>query len=125
MKFIKKYGICLSIGAIAGLINGLLGAGGGIIITYYLAHSLSESQKKENGVFANAVATMLPISIISIFGYLSKGYVTLNKDLLSILPSAFAGGILGAFLLSKLKLKTVKTVFAILVTFSGFLMIIK
>ena len=68
---------------------------------------------------------MLPISIISIFGYLSKGHVTLNKELLSILPSAFAGGILGAFLLSKLKLKTVKTVFAILVTFSGFLMIIK
>ncbi len=125
MKFIKKYGICTCIGALAGGVNGLLGAGGGIIATYYLSHTLNENQKSQNGVFANAVATMLPISIISIFLYIAKGYLIIDNGLLSLLPSAIIGGILGAFLLTKLKLKVVKIIFAILVTISGFMMILK
>ncbi len=125
MKFAKKYGICASIGALSGLINGLLGAGGGIIITYYLSRNLSDEEKSENGVFANAVATMLPISAVSLFLYFFKGYISFDGSLLSLLPSALIGGITGAFLLTKLKLKTVKTIFAILVTVSGFMMIFK
>ena len=125
MKFVKKYGICASIGALSGLINGLLGAGGGIIITYYLSHILSDEKKSENGVFANAVATMLPISAASLFLYLFKGYIYFNNTLLSLLPSALIGGILGAFLLTKLKLKIVKLIFSILITVSGLMMILK
>lgn len=125
MKFIKKYWFTLLIGALSGTINGLLGAGGGIIITYYLSKNLSDEQKSENGVFANAVATMLPVSAISLAFYLLKGYIKLDEKLISLLPAAIVGGIAGAFLLTKLKLKTVKIIFAILVTISGFMMIIK
>lgn len=125
MKKIKKYSICASVGALAGAVNGLLGAGGGIIITYYLAHALTSEQKKENGVFANAVATMLPISIVSLSLYLFKGYIKINSELLSIFPLAIIGGILGAFLLTKLKIGLVKIIFAILVTVSGALMILR
>lgn len=125
MNFLKKNYIPLSIGAISGIINGLLGAGGGIIITYYLAHLLSEDQKSENGVFANAVATMLPISIVSLVLYTSKGYIKIDNSLISLLPSAIIGGGLGAFLLTKLKLKIVKLIFTILITMSGFFMILK
>ena len=66
MNFIKKYRSHLLIGAISGTINGLLGAGGGIIITYFLSHVLNEEQKSKNAVFVNAVATMLPISMVSL-----------------------------------------------------------
>ena len=125
MKFVKKYGICLLVGALAGTLNGVLGAGGGIIITYFLSHLLTEDQKRENGVFANAVATMLPISAVSLFLYFSKGYIQMDNTLFYIIPSALIGGILGAFLLTKLKLKTVKNVFSFLVIISGFLMILK
>lgn len=125
MNLTKKYRLHLTVGAIAGIINGLLGAGGGIIITYYLSHALNSEEKSENGVFANAVATMLPISVASVVLYLIKGYVSLEKELLTILPSAIIGGILGAFLLKKLKLKIVKIIFAALVTISGFLMLFK
>lgn len=125
MKFIKKYGFSIIIGALAGFINGLLGAGGGIIITYYLAHILDNKQKRENGVFANAVATMLPISAVSLLMYFLKGYVTFNKELLMILFPAIIGGILGAILLGKLKLKIVKLIFAALVTISGCMMVFK
>ena len=125
MKFVKKYGICASIGALAGLTNGLLGAGGGIIITCYLSRILSDKEKSENGVFANAVATMLPISTVSLLLYFWKGYISYSNSLLSLLPSALIGGIIGAFLLTKLKLKTVKTIFSILVAASGIMMIFK
>ena len=125
MNFVKKYRLHLIIGALAGAVNGLLGAGGGIIITYFLARVLGKEQKDENGVFANAVATMLPISIVSIALYLFKGYITFDNKLFSLVPSAIIGGILGAFLLTKLKLKSVKLIFAFLVTISGFFMLFK
>ena len=125
MNFVKKYGFSGVIGALAGLINGLLGAGGGIIITYYLAHILSNVQKAENGVFANAVATMLPVSAVSLVLYLLKGYISIDNGLISLLPSALIGGILGAFLLTKLNVKIVKIIFAFLVTISGIMMVAK
>ena len=125
MNFIKKYRSHLLIGAISGTINGLLGAGGGIIITYFLSHVLNEEQKSKNAVFVNAVATMLPISMVSLILYLKRGYITFENGLFSLFPSAIIGGLLGAFLLTKLKLKTVKLLFSILVIISGFLMIIK
>lgn len=125
MKFAKKYLFCAIVGAFSGFINGLLGAGGGIIITYYLSNVLSKDQKAENGVFANAVATMLPISAVSLSIYLLRGYIKPDSGLLSILPCAVIGGFVGAFLLTKLKLKTVKMIFAILVAISGILMIFK
>ena len=68
---------------------------------------------------------MLPISMVSLILYLKRGYITFENGLFSLFPSAIIGGLLGAFLLTKLKLKTVKLLFSILVTISGFLMIIK
>ncbi len=125
MNLVKKYRFYIIIGALAGAVNGLLGAGGGIIITYFLAHVLNDKQKEKNGVFANAVATMLPISIVSLTLYLFKGYIAFDNKLFSLLPSAIIGGILGALLLTKLKLKAVKLIFAALVIISGFCMLFK
>ena len=125
MTFFKKYYPHFLIGALAGGINGLLGAGGGIPVTYFLSAKLSSEEKKENGVFANAVATMLPLSVISLAIYLIKGSFKLDASLLSIIPSAIIGGCLGAFLLTRLHLKTVKIIFSLLVTLSGIMMILK
>ena len=125
MNFIKKYRIHMLIGAFAGIINGLLGAGGGIIITYYLHRVLKDEEKLQNGVFANAVATMLPISTVSLMLYFNRKYIALDKELFLLIPSAIIGGILGAFLLTKLKFKIVKLLFAILVIVSGFFVVFK
>lgn len=125
MIFFKKYGAHILIGSLAGGVNGLLGAGGGIIVTYFLSHILTNEEKSENGVFACAVATMLPISIVSLTIYLLKGYLKINHSLLFLLPSAIIGGLIGAFLLTKLHLKAVKTVFSVLVIISGIMMIFK
>ena len=125
MTFFKKYIPIFLIGILAGAVNGLLGAGGGIIVTYFLSHTLTKEQKSKNGVFVNAVATMLPISVISLIIYLTKGYIKIDSSLLVLLPSALIGGIIGAFLLTKLHLKTVKILFSILVVISGIMMILK
>ena len=125
MSFFKKYSPHILIGSIAGAINGILGAGGGIIVTYFLSHALSNEEKRENGVFVNAIATMLPLSILSFAVYLLKGYIQLDTSFLTLLPTALIGGVLGAFLLTKLHLKIVKTIFSILVIICGTMMIIK
>ena len=123
MEFLKKNAPSLIAGAFSGFINGLLGAGGGIIATFYLSKKLDTDNK--NDIFANAVATMLPISIFSFALYSALGHFTPNASLFRIAPTAFAGGLAGAFLLTKLKFKVTKKIFALLVTVSGFMMIFR
>lgn len=125
MIFIKRYGRDILIGALAGFVNGLLGAGGGIIVTYYLSRALTDKQKEENGVFANAVATMLPVSVFSFSLYCFKGIFKPDIAFFSLLPQALIGGVLGAFLLTKIKFKWVKIIFSALVIVSGFMMIFR
>lgn len=125
MDFLKKNGKTILVGAASGFINGLLGSGGGIIITYYLSRLLSKSEKRENGVFANAVATMLPVSVFSLALYYFKGLFEVDGQLVSLLPSALIGGVLGAFLLTKLRFGWVKVIFSALVTLSGIMMIFR
>ena len=125
MKKFKRYVPLLLVGAGAGFINGLLGAGGGIIVTFFLSNAFSDEQKSGNGVFANAVATMLPISVVSLILYFSRGYLKFDFALAVLLPSALIGGILGAFLLTRLKIKAVKILFSILVIVSGFIMLVR
>lgn len=125
MNFFKKYRSQMLIGALAGAINGILGAGGGILITYHLSHTLNKEEKKQNGVFANAVATMLPISLSSLIIYFTKGKVPLNSSFFKIAICAPIGAILGAILLTKLKLKTVKLIFSSLIIVCGIMMIFR
>ena len=123
MKKAKEQLPTLLTGALAGLVNGFLGAGGGIIVTYFLSSHLDSEDKNE--IFSNAVATMLPISIFSFLLYLARGYFPLDASMLSLLPAAALGGALGAYLLTKLKFKLVKVAFAILVIISGISMIFR
>ena len=125
MTFLKKYWLIILIGLLAGATNGFLGAGGGIIVTYFLSHSLTDEQRKENGVFANAVATMLPLSALSLCIYLAKGYITFDNTFFTLVPSTLIGGIIGAFLLTKLHLRVVKIIFSTLVIICGVMMIFK
>ena len=125
MLFIKKYKWHVALGIISGFVNGLLGAGGGIIVTYFLARSLNDENKKDGGVFANAVATMLPISVFSFVVYLVRGYFSFDRGFLYLLLPGVLGGVLGAFLLSKVNSRVLKIAFSLLVAVSGISMIFK
>lgn len=124
MKFLKNPLPLLIIGGIcAGFVNGLLGAGGGIIVVYLL-NSLLGRDTDSRDVFANALCVMLPLSVLSCSIYFARGGISIEGLELIIIP-AIAGGLVGAYLLSKIKPSALKTLFAALVAVSGIILILK
>ena len=91
MNFFKKESL-LSAGAglAVGLVNGHRGAGGGMI-DFPLLQRLGLERKQAH---ANAVAVILPITVLSAALYLMKGYVSLSDSFIFI-PGGIAGSLLG------------------------------
>lgn len=98
----------------AGALNGLLGAGGGMLIV----PSLSSEGIEPNKAHAGSVAIMLPLSAISAALYISKGTVSL-ADALPYIPGGIAGAFLGAYLLRKISPKLLKKLFGALAIYAG------
>jgi len=109
------------LGGIAiGIINSLLGAGGGMIAVPLLKKS-SMSQTEAQ---ASAIAVILPLTIISIVGYYLKDKLDINGSLNYIVPGAI-GAISGAFILSKIPVKALKKIFAVFMIWAGIRMMLK
>ena len=113
----------LVIGAAAGLLNGLLGAGGGIIIVFFL--QLLYGKKVANGksFFATAIAAMLPLSLFSVWRYARSGLLPTLPVAQLLLPSLL-GGAVGALLLPLLPSAHLRRLFALVVLVSGVLLVI-
>lgn len=105
------------IGACAGFINGLLGSGGGILVVFGMTPLIADADGKRD-VFANALAVMIPISLVSAITYASAGRIDIGEFGIYVLPAAI-GGVIGAVLLDKLKVGFLRRLFAILVIWSG------
>ena len=114
----------LMLGAGAGFINGLLGAGGGILLVYVLRGYVNRRYPKNSDTLAKALAVMLPVSVFSALHYVLSGTLKTASFSFVILPSV-AGGILGGWLLDKLKLSWLRRLFALLVLCSGVLMVLR
>ena len=90
---IKKFLIGIPIG----IINVTLGAGGGIISVPILkAAGMSQKQAQ-----ANTIAIILPLSVISFYMYIKKGFTSFNS-IITILPASALGAIIGTVVFSKL-----------------------
>lgn len=111
-------------GLLAGFINGLLSAGGGIVIVLALSKLLGDTLEHKNDVFANALCVMLPLSLFSCLLYALKGNLITEGFGVFALP-AILGGAVGGALLGKLKAAFVKKLFAALVIVSGILLIVR
>ncbi len=112
------------IGFLAGISNGLMGAGGGIIIVYGMNYALRNSICDKKDVFANALCVMLPVSAVSCICYAIKGNLPINGLGLYSIP-AILGGIAGGILLGKIKTGALKKLFAAIVIYSGIILIIR
>ncbi|HHW32469.1 MAG TPA: sulfite exporter TauE/SafE family protein [Clostridiaceae bacterium] len=86
---VKKYVISGIIGLITGTINGLLGSGGGTIAVPAMVHLLSADEHKAH---ATAILVILPITIISVFFYISNDFVDWG-----ITYKVILGGMLGGY----------------------------
>lgn len=112
-------------GAAAGFLNGLLGAGGGIVLIYAL--TALNPDKTADGVrdnFAATIACVLPVTLLSAFLYARDGRMDFSAVTPLILP-ALLGGLAGALLLGKINTVLLKRLFALLVIYSGINMILR
>lgn len=127
MKYSKPLGVFLKLlftGLAAGFVNGLLGAGGGIIIVFALSRILPEMADDKNGAFAAALCVMLPISVLSCAVYASRGSMSAEGFGIFILP-ALIGGAVGGILLGRIYSVFLKKLFSALVAVSGIILIVR
>ena len=125
MRQISKNKFFLStMGLLAGITNGLLGAGGGIIVVYALNAAFQDELNDKRDVFANALCVMLPISAVSCLGYALSGELRTEGLGIFIIP-AILGGLCGGFLLGKIKASSLQKLFAAIVIYSGITLMIK
>ncbi len=110
----------LLIGGISGFVSGFFGAGGGVVLIF----ALSLLMKNKKNVFAQTVLITASFALVSAAIYQLNGNLPFGIALRYVLPAAI-GGALGAFLLTRLKLKLVKRVFAITVILGGMIMIFR
>ena len=102
-----------------GVVNGLFGAGGGMLAVPCLTYI---GQLDEKSAHATAIAAILPLCLVSAIVYALKESCK-NEVILPVVIGVTAGGIFGALLLKKLSSDVVSFVFYALMTFAGFKMI--
>lgn len=110
----------LAIGGLAaGTLNGVFGTGGGIIGVFALSRFFRENggyDKKD--IFAMTLFSCFFMSVSSAAMYLMAGHISFADAFPYAIP-ALAGGIVGAFLLDKIKTSILSKIFALLIIYSG------
>lgn len=109
----KTSGYYLVGGGLTGIVNGLLGGGGGMLAVPVLQRNMI-AQKAH----ATAIAVILPASIVSGIVYLLSGYAP-TEVLLPVTAGAVLGGFLGAKLLSRVPARPLTFFFALLMLAAG------
>ncbi len=89
--------VAIVLGGIIGFVNGLFGAGGGMLVVPVLSTILGYTTKKAH---ATAILIILPLCLVSGVVYLVRGVSDGGVFLPTILGVVF-GGILGAYALKK------------------------
>lgn len=97
-----------------GSVNGLFGAGGGMIAVPMLkSKGLSQKQAHKN-----AVAVILPLTVLSAIMYIIKGYVKPSSALIYI-PTGVIGSLIGIKILEKISPKLLKGIFGGFMVYAG------
>lgn len=111
---LKTKSTSLLYGIIIGLVNGVFGAGGGMIAVPVL----KKQGLDQKLAHANAVAVILPITVISAVLYLVKGSVTLS-DSWAFIPTGLIGSVIATFVLQKFSNKILQKIFAAFMIYAG------
>lgn len=110
----------LLFGTAIGVVNGLFGAGGGMLAVPFLKSQGFE----QKAAHKNAVAVILPITLVSAVMYLSKGIVGI-KDAYIYVPTGIIGSLIGTYVIKKISVKILKVAFSAFMIYAGVRLLLK
>ncbi len=119
-----RFGALLICGLAAGVINGLLGTGGGIILVLGLSRICSGTLSDRRDVCANALVVTLALTLLSTLLYIRSGNAPPSDLSRFVLPGAL-GGLAGGLLLGRITPHALGKLFAVLLVVSGFFMLFR
>ncbi len=108
------------IGILTGLINGLIGIGGGTILIPAMVFILGEEQHTAHGT---SLAIILPTAIVSTFVYQANGHMDWELAI-KVATSGMLGGYLGAKLMEHIPAPKLKKLFGIFMAAAGIRMVL-
>ncbi len=111
----KKYTGLVLAGLAAGCINGLFGAGGGMVLVPLLG---SLSDLKEEEIFPASIAIILPICLVSLWVTGSRGPLPWSQAMPYLFGSA-AGGFLAAKWGRKIPVLWLHRILGVLILWGG------
>ncbi len=111
----KMIGKCLVAGGLAGLLNGLFGAGGGLILVPLF---IGWMQMEEKQAFATSIAVILPLSIVSYVLFCQQGG-NVWKDALPYLLGGIVGGGLSVKLFRNISTIWLHRLFGVLILYGA------
>ena len=114
MKIMKRCGVIMA-GLLAGVINGLLGAGGGMVLVPLLG---SFSELEDHQIFPTSVSIILPISLISLCFAWQISPADWHSALPYLLGSA-GGGVTAGLLGQWIPVKWLHRILGILILLGG------
>lgn len=114
MRKTKYLGLLLA-GALAGTVNGLFGAGGGMVLIPLLTFCTS---LKEEEIFPASISIILPICLVSLWVTSSAGSIPWQQSVPYLLGSA-AGGILAGLFGKKIPVKWLHRGLGIFILWGG------
>lgn len=107
-------------GLVTGAANGLFGSGGGTIAVPAMILLLDAEEHKAH---ATAIAIILPLTVVSAFFYVSRGYVNWGLTL-RVTAGGLAGGFIGAKLLAICPENILRKIFAVFMIAAAIRMIV-
>ena len=113
-----KFGLT---GATAGMINGLFGAGGGMVLVPLLIKWCKLDDKK---AFSSAISIILPLSLVSIFVYYTQDVFPIF-DALPYLIGGLIGGLLGGIIFKRTSVVFLHKFFGASILFGGIRLLCK
>lgn len=114
MKLTDQFKNCLA-GAAAGAVNGLFGAGGGMLLVPLLT-KLTRIPEKQ--VFPTSVSIILPVCVVSLLLSSSYGGIPL-KEAWPYLLGSIPGGILAGMTGKRIPVKWLHRILGILILWGG------
>ena len=102
-------------GALGGLVNGVFGGGGGMLLLPLLGRW---GALRPKSLFANSVAIIFPICLVSAAVYLLRAQLDLSAAWPYLLGGV-GGGLIGGLTFEKVPVKWLKVLFALFLLYGG------